>query len=148
MAKRLAGVKTGRRAGKDEREMALRLVKVYRLAMGSPDGRLCLNPGDDPKKQTFIDALNPNLLIWALENFSEHGTFHFIDQIVGQRFRDELQLREEFEELRSKGATYEDAVENLVTSHGKSKSTIERKINLVHGPLTKVWFLPSNRDTD
>ncbi len=141
MAKRIAGIKTGRRAGKIDREMARRLVAVYRRARASPDGRLCLNPDDDLSEQTFIGALNPNLLIWALENFAQHGTFHFIDQVISKKIDDELDLRKEFDGLRSKDYTYESAVETLVQSRGMSKSNIERKIKRKDGPLTKlkIW---------
>jgi hypothetical protein len=140
MAKRIAGVKTGRRAGKNEREKARRLVAVYYRARASPDGRLCLNPNDDLSEQTFIDALNPNLLIWALENFAQHGTFHFMDQVVSQNIDDALHLRKEFEGLRSNGETYQHAVETLTQSHNMSKSTVERKIKIkpIDGPLTKL----------
>ena len=141
MAKRIAGIKTGRRAEEPHREMARRLVAVYRRALASPDGRLCLNPDDDLSEQIFIDALNPNLLIWALENFAQHGTFHFIDQIFSKKIDDELDLRKEFDGLRSEGFTYESAVETLVQSRGMSKSNIERKIKRNDGPLTKlkIW---------
>ena len=141
MAKRIAGIKTGRRAEEPHREMARRLVAVYRRALASPDGRLCLNPDDDLSEQIFIDALNPNLLIWALENFAQHGTFHFIDQVISQNIDDAQHLRDEFDGLRSKDFTYESAVETLVRSRGMSKSNVERKIKINDGSLTKlkIW---------
>ena len=137
MAKRMAGAKTGRRAGETDRAKAQRLVTVYRLARNSPDGRYCLNPDDALTEQTFVDVRDPSLLIWALENFAEHGTFHFVDTIIDSKGDEKQAMRNEFERLRSNGATYENAVHTLVDKHGKSASSIERLIRL--GPLAKCW---------
>ena len=133
----MAGAKTGRRAGETDRAKAQRLVTVYRLARNSPDGRYCLNPDDALTEQTFVDVRDPSLLIWALENFAEHGTFHFVDTIIDSKGDEKQAMRNEFERLRSNGATYENAVHTLVDKHGKSASSIERLIRL--GPLAKCW---------
>ena len=115
-------IKTGRRAGDADRSRAAELVELYRIAQASPGGSYCLNPEDDYEVQTYIDANDPELLLWALEQFAENGTFaNLMD------FRP-LLMGSELEQLRSGGMTYEDAVAALAEKHNTSESTITRMV--------------------
>lgn len=133
MAKRVKGIKTGRRAGEYDRQRARELVELYRLAQDSLDGRYCLNPGNEPEDQAFIEYTNPDFLLSALAGFAEHGTFHYIDQL-GIR---NIELRLEFEALRPTVRNNEEAIEMLANKHNASVRTIERRLRV--GPLTKYW---------
>ena len=103
------GIKTGRRASKEERAAALKWVDLYRLAEQSPDRQYCVNPADPPDARTFVCANDPELLLIALRDFADHGTFQAIDPIGIKR----LVLRAEFATHIETGKRREDALELL-----------------------------------
>jgi hypothetical protein len=115
-------IKTGRKAGADDRARAARWVKLYRLAQANPDGRYCLNPQDELECQAFIDEADPEPLLLALESFVEHGTFAVMHDL------EPLLLRMEMNALQSDGMTYEVAIEHLAKVQKISESSIARRI--------------------
>ena len=123
MAKR---IKTGRRAGADERARAERWVKLYRLAQASPDGRHCLNPQDELECQAFIDEADPEPLLLALESFVQYGTFAILHDL------EPLLMRMEKNALRSKGIKSEVTIAQLAEEHNMSESTARRRVK---GPV-------------
>lgn len=116
-------IKTGRRAGTDDRARAAGWAKQYRRAQASPDGRYCLNPEDESEFQIIVDVADIDPLLDALESFAKHGTFELMDDF------DAFLMRLELKELRSAGMTFEDAAAKLAQKHNKSERTITRIIS-------------------
>ena len=133
MAKRVKGIKTGRRAGQDDRQRARELIELYQLAQDSSDGRYCLNPGNEPEDQAFIEYTNPDFLLSALAGFAEHGTFINMDFLIVRN----VEMHLEFEALRPTVQNNAEAIEFLANKHNASVRTIERRLRV--GPLTKYW---------
>lgn len=115
--------KTGRRASPEERALAGEIVSLYRLAEESPNGTYCINPESPPEDHEFFYA-NADQLLSLLENFAEHGTFEFIDQIEF----DILDIHHAVRNLRDKGSTRENAVANVAEKYHKSCRQIEREL--------------------
>lgn len=115
---------TGRRSNEEERAIAQNWVNLYRQAQKLPDGRLCLNPKDEPELQTFINGNDPEHLLRLLEGFAEHGALKFVGSSVFGR----MLLRMEFNTLRQTGHSYEKAIGLLADRYHKSARTIARDI--------------------
>lgn len=128
----MARFKTGRLADQDERDIVAELVKLYRQAQASPDGRVCVNPEDDPEEQTNIYADDVDYLLYVLEGFVQTGTFKNTDR---HGFAD-MFLRGDLDRLKKTGMGYTEAVNALAERHHCSPRTIERRLN------------PTKRDTD
>lgn len=120
MAKR---IKTGRRAGADDRARAASWAKNYGLAQASPDGRYCLNPEDEPQFQIFADVADLDPLLEALYSFAEHGTFELMHDF------EPFLMRFEMKELMSAGMTYEAAAAKLAEKHNMSERTVTRRVS-------------------
>jgi hypothetical protein len=118
----MAKIKTGRRASADERARAARLIKLYRLAQASPDGRHCLNPQDESECQAFIDETDPEPLLLALESFVEQGTFAVLHDL------EPFLMRMEMKALRATGIKSEATIAQLAEEHNMSDSTARRRV--------------------
>lgn len=116
--------KIGRRATSDDRQIAADWVELYRKAMASPNGSYCLNPDDPLEEQTYLHADNVEFLLSLLSDFSETGTFKRPNSPMGAHFI----LRWDFDALRAKGMTHENAVEMLADKNACSTRTIERRL--------------------
>ena len=116
--------KAGRRANKDERFIAEVLVDVYQKALEQPDGMLTLNNENNPEDQCLIDSSDIRPLLDLLDNFAKHGTFKSAKILLLEN----IAIRKRFEELRSNGMKYSDAVLQLAEEFHKSVSNIERRV--------------------
>ncbi len=116
--------KTGRRASLSERQEAQFWVDLYREAQAQPEGRLCLNPEDEPEIQTWIDGNDPKHLLHLLDEFAKNGTF----RMVGETYEAIALLlpRMKFKRLRAAGSSYENAVTTLSNEYNVSPRTMER----------------------
>ncbi|HWI81388.1 hypothetical protein [Ramlibacter sp.] len=115
--------KTGRRASPEERDRARDMIRLYREAARSPDGRCCINPEAAPDERVFIAADDPEPLLLLLEEFAEHGTFA---PVTGTA--DRLLLNLELKELRAHGMNKEAALSVLGERHHADPRTIERRL--------------------
>ena len=122
--------KAGRRANKDERFMVEVLVDVYQKALEQPDGMLILNNKNNPEDQCLIDSSDITPLLDLLDNFAKHGTF----KSAKIPLLENIAIRKRFEELRSNGMKYSEAVQQLAEENHKSVSTIERQIAKIDKP--------------
>ncbi len=115
-----------RRANPIDREKARDFVALFRKAQKEPDGRICLNPDDEPEIQTWLDVRNPEPLLLMLEDFAEHGTF----QAVGPLYESIrlLPLRHAYRSAREGGQSHQDAVATLAEIYHLSTRTIERMV--------------------
>jgi uncharacterized protein HemY len=116
--------KAGRRANQDERFIAEVLVDVYQKALKQPDGMLTLNNENNPEDQCLIDSSDIKPLLDLLDNFAKHGTF----KSAKIPLLENIAIRKRFEELRSNGMKYSDAVQQLAEENHMSVSTIERRV--------------------
>ena len=117
--------KAGRRANQDERFIAEVLVDVYQKALEQPDGMLTLNNENNPEYQCLIDSSDIKPLLDLLDNFAKHGTF----KSAKIPLLENIAIRKRFEELRSNGMKYSDAVQQLAEENNMSVSTIERRVS-------------------
>jgi uncharacterized protein HemY len=117
--------KAGRRANQDERFIAEVLVDVYQKALEQPDGMLTLNNENNPEDQCLIDSSDIKPLLDLLDNFAKHGTF----KSAKIPLLENIAIRKRFEELRSNGMKYSDAVQQLAEENNMSVSTIERRVS-------------------
>ncbi len=117
--------KKGRRADDSQRKIASDLVNMYLKAMRSPDGKYCPNPEVPEEERSYLEYSNPSLLLDALKTFAEHGTFvnPFNDSV------NDLILRDQFDKLRAKKISYQDAVAQLSEEHHTTGKTIERRVS-------------------
>jgi len=116
--------KAGRRANQDERFIAEVLVDVYQKALEQPDGMLTLNNENNPEDQCLIDSSDIKPLLDLLDNFAKHGTFKSAKIPLLKN----IAICKRFEELRSNGMKYLDAVQQLAAENHMSVSTIERRV--------------------
>ena len=116
--------KAGRRANQDERFIAEVLVDVYQKALEQPNGMLTLNNENNPEDQCLIDSSDIKPLLDLLNNFAKHGTF----KSAKIQLLENIAICKRFEELRSNGMKYSDAVQQLAAENHMSVSTIERRV--------------------
>lgn len=117
-------VKTGRRAGPEDRKHAAEWARLYRTAQQSPSRRVCVNPEDAPEEHTYLYADDIGHLLELLERFAETGTFQNVDHDhIAQTL-----LRWEFNRLR-KEMCYSDAIATLAQQHSCSERSIERRLS-------------------
>lgn len=129
MAKTKKRPTSGRRASFNsiDRQTAREWAALYRKAQGEPGGLLCLNPGDEPEIQTWIDGNDPEHLLWMLERFAERGTFELVGPLMESIHL--LPLRMEYTRRRAAGERHSAIVEDLAEKQaggGVSSRTIER----------------------
>lgn len=122
--------------GHPDREVAGFWADVYRKAMAEPDGVLDLGRDEDGCSLGQVDAKNPDTLVRLLENFEKHGTFERPRKDRGKggsKMFERMMLKLEFQSLRNKGLTKEDAIGLLsekysMRGRGYSESSVERKL--------------------
>lgn len=115
--------KTGRRAGLSERQKAQFWVDLYREAQAQPEGRLCVNPEDEPEIQAWVDGNDPKYLLSVLDDFARNGTFELVGDTYDAIAR--LPMRMRFRKLRAAGSTYDAAVFTLSEEYNVSTRTME-----------------------
>lgn len=117
--------KGGRRANDDDRVTAKIWADLYRRALGSPDGSVCVNPESPHEERTYIDADDISPLLKLLDHFAENGTFKEVDTWL-----DDLLIRSEFRQLcTTSGLTRAKALELLSEKYHCSTRKIEYRID-------------------
>ena len=114
--------KNGRSASKEDRARAAALAASYLRGVANPEIRYCINPEEEPESQIFVSEHDAFSLVEALQSFALHGTFTL--QGDGKKFF----VCMDFNELRSAGMRYADAIAALAEKYNRSESTIERMV--------------------
>lgn len=120
-------IKTGRRAGQDERQRAQDLADEYRRLRdgGAYTEEGMLNP-DGTREHA-----NPNMLLFAMERFAKTGTFAPVDA-KGQALN--LSVRLHRSELKAQGLRGEGRMDALVNRfRGLSEHDIQRIFRKTRG---------------
>lgn len=117
--------KSGRTASQAQRDYAASLVDLYERAMNSPDGHYCPNPEAPAEEQAWMEYSDPRLLLDALRVFSKYGTF--VDPFKHNVNR--LLLRDQFQKLRTQGASHQEAVAAMAEEHHATERTMERRLS-------------------
>lgn len=117
--------KTGRRAPENVREQAREIVAIYHLAATCPDGKFCLNPGNEPELRAYIDSNDVLPLLAALETLADHGVLELPDDFEQVQ---QMEILLMFENRVASGTSLTRAYELLAERWSVDPKTISRKI--------------------
>jgi hypothetical protein len=110
---------SGRAASEEERQYAAKLAKLTRDALASPDGEVCVNPGDPPEERTYWTLES---LVGAVEHFARHGRFAEGSNPMDPNFF----IRHDALQLKKRGVPRGVILWDLSKKYSQSKETIER----------------------
>jgi len=117
--------KTGRRAPENVREQAREIVAIYHLAASCPDGKFCLNPGNEPELRAYIDSNDVLPLLAALETLAVHGVLELPDDFEQVQ---QMEILLMFEKHVASGTSITRAYELLSERWSVDPKTVKRKI--------------------
>ena len=117
--------KTGRRAPENVREQAREIVAIYHLAATCPDGKFCLNPGNEPELRVYIDSNDVLPLLAALKTLADHGVLELPDDFEQVQ---QMEILLMFENRVASGTSLTRAYELLAERWSVDPKTISRKI--------------------